>query len=149
MIELKAVPMNRVHFEVVISLLQEVSIFQPSPEIYDEIWTSFSSQPNSFPIVALSEGEVVGFAVLLVEQKVRGGKMGHIEDVVSHPDFRGLGVGRLLISELADIASTMGCYKVALHCHTQSVGFYEKCGFHPNGNSMQKFLLDSLPSKEF
>ena len=140
MIVFKHAPMKRIHFEVVVSLLQEISIFEPSPEIYDEIWTSFSSQPNSFPTVALSEGEVVGFASLLVERKVRGGKMGHIEDVVSHPDFRGLGVGRFLISELVDLASTLGCYKVALHCHTQSVGFYEKCGFHPNGNSMQKFL---------
>ena len=140
MIELKAIPMNRVHFEVVVSLLQEVSVFEPSPEIYDEIWTRFSSQPNSFPVVALREGEVVGFAVLLVEEKVRGGRLGHIEDVVSHPDFRGLGVGRFIISELTDIASTMGCYKVALHCHEQNVGFYEQCGFHPNGSSMQKFL---------
>ena len=140
MIELKAVPMDRLHFEVVVSLLQEISVFEPSFEIYDEIWTRFSSQPNSFPVVALSEGKVVGFAVLLVEQKVRGGKMGHIEDVVSHPDFRGLGVGSFLISELTDIASTMGCYKVALHCHEQNVGFYEQCGFHPNGRSMQKFL---------
>jgi glucosamine-phosphate N-acetyltransferase len=136
----KAVPMKRLHFEAVVSLLKELSAFEPSPEIYDEIWTSFSSQPNSFPLVALSEDEVVGFAVLLVEGKVRGGKMGHIEDVVSHPNFRGLGVGRFLISELTDIASKMGCYKVALHCQEHNVGFYEKCGFNSNGSSMQKFL---------
>jgi glucosamine-phosphate N-acetyltransferase len=137
---LKAVPMRRLHFEAVVSLLQELSVFEPSPEIYEEIWTNFSSQSNSFPLVALSEGEVVGFAVLLVEGKVRGGKMGHIEDVVSHPDFRGIGVGRLLISKLTEIASKIGCYKVALHCQEHNVGFYEKCGFNSNGSSMQKFL---------
>lgn len=136
----KAVPMKRLHFEAVVTLLKELSEFEPSPEIYDEIWTSFSSQSNSFPLVALSEEEVVGFAVLLVEGKVRGGKLGHIEDVVSHPNFRGLGVGRFLISELTDIASKMGCYKVALHCQEHNVGFYEKCGFNSNGSSMQKFL---------
>lgn len=136
----KAVPMKRLHFEAVVSLLKELSVFEPSPEMYDEIWTSFSSQPNSFPLVALSEEEVVGFAVLLVEGKVRGGKMGHIEDVVSHPNFRGLGVGRFLISELTDIASKIGCYKVALHCQEHNVGFYEKCGFTSNGSAMQKIL---------
>lgn len=140
MIAFKAVPMERLHFEAVIALMKELSEFEPPPEIFDEIWTSFSSQLNSFPLVVLSDAQVVGFAVLLVEGKVRGGKMGHIEDVVSHPDFRGLGVGRFLISELTDIASKMGCYKVALHCQEHNVGFYEKCGFKSNGSSMQKFL---------
>lgn len=140
MIAFKAIPMKRLHFEAVISLMKELSEFEPPPDIFDEIWTSFSSQLNSFPLVVLSDAQVVGFAVLLVEGKVRGGKMGHIEDVVSHPDFRGLGVGRFLISELTDIASKMGCYKVALHCQEHNVGFYEKCGFKSNGSSMQKFL---------
>jgi glucosamine-phosphate N-acetyltransferase len=136
----KAVPMKRLHFEAVVSLLKELSVFEPSPAVFDEIWTRFSSQSNSFPLVVVREGDVIGFAVLLVESKVRGGKMGHIEDVVSHPDFRGLGVGRFLISELTDIASRLGCYKVALHCQQHNVEFYEKCGFDSNGSSMQKFL---------
>ena len=140
MITFKATPMKRIHLEAVVSLLQELSIFEPSPEVFDEIWTRFSAQSNSFPLVVISEGDVIGFAVLLVESKVRGGKMGHIEDVVSHPDFRELGVGRFLISELSDMASRMGCYKVALHCQKHNVEFYKKCGFDSNGSSMQKFL---------
>ena len=140
MIALETVPMSRRYLEEVVALLQEVSVFEPAPETFEDIWARFSSQLNYFSIVILSAGRVVGFGALLVEHKIRGGKMGHIEDVVSSPEVRGLGVGRLLISELVKIASAQECYKVALHCQKHNVGFYEKCGFKSNGNSMQRIF---------
>ncbi len=136
----KAVPMRRHHLDRVVELLQEVSVFEPDPNTFDDIWDRFSTQANLFPLVVLSSERVLGFGVLLVEQKIRGGKMGHIEDVVSDPEFRGLGIGRLVIRHLLKIASTEGCYKVALHCQQHNVGFYEKYGFKPSGSSMQKIF---------
>ena len=104
MIALETVPMSRRYLEEVVALLQEVSVFEPAPETFEDIWARFSSQLNYFSIVILSAGRVVGFGALLVEHKIRGGKMGHIEDVVSSPEVRGLGVGRLLISELVKLS---------------------------------------------
>jgi len=132
--------MRRPHLNAVVALMQEISVFEPAPDTFDAIWTRFSTQSNSFPLVVLSGERVVGFGVLLIEHKIRGGKMGHIEDVVSDPGFRGMGVGQLLINQLMEIASVEGCYKVALHCQQRNVGFYEKCGFKSNGSSMQRLV---------
>lgn len=137
---LRTAPMARVHLEQVVSLLQELSIYEPSPESHDEIWSRFSDQTNSFPIVVLSDELVVAFGVLLVENKVRGGKLGHIEDVVSHPEKRGIGAGGLVVRELMELAEAHGCYKVALHCQVHNVGFYDKQGLIANGKSMQKLF---------
>lgn len=136
----RTAPMARVHLEQVVPLLQGLSIFEPPPESYDEIWSRFSDQSNSFPIVVMSEELVVAFGVLLIENKVRGGKLGHIEDVVSHPEKRGIGAGSLVVRELMELAEALGCYKVALHCQERNVGFYEKQGLKVNGKSMHKLF---------
>lgn len=90
-------------------------------------------------IVAEAEGLPVGYGVVLIEQKIRGGKVGHLEDIVTHPQHRGRGLGRELVEALAEEAFNLGCYKVALHCQPHNVAFYEKCGFLGSGNSMQRF----------
>jgi len=136
----RTAPMERVHLEQVVALLQNLSIFEPSPESLDEIWLRFSDQTNAFPRVVLNDESVVAFGVLLIENKVRGGKLGHIEDVVSHPDKRGLGAGSLVVRELIALSMSLGCYKVALHCQAHNVGFYEKQGLYVNGQSMQKLF---------
>lgn len=136
----RTAPMLRAHLEQVVSLLQEISAFEPSPAEFDEIWSRFTAQKNSYPLVVLSEEFVVAFGVLLIEHKVRGGKLGHIEDVVSHPDKRGLGAGSLVVRELIELAAGQGCYKVTLHCQEHNVGFYEKQGLTSNGKSLQKLF---------
>lgn len=125
MIAFETVPMRRPHLERVVELLQEISLYEPDSETFDDTWSRFTAQSHLFPLVVLSSERVVGFGALLVEQKIRGGKMGHIEDVVSDPEFRGLGIGRLVVGDLLKIASIEGCYKVALHCQQHNVGFYE------------------------
>ena len=124
----------------VFDLLRTISPFVPAPEIYDEIWTDFHRQENLIAIVVDVEGITAGYGVILIEQKIRGGKVGHIEDIVMHPQHRGTGLGRELVEALAKEALNLGCYKVALHCQPHNVAFYEKCGFSGSGNSMQRFL---------
>lgn len=87
----RTAPIARAHLEQVVSLLQELYDFGPSPGSYGAIWTRFSDQANPVPLVVMSEELVVAFRVPLVENKVRGGKMGRIEEVVSHPEKRGMG----------------------------------------------------------
>jgi len=133
--------MERGQMPAVIGLLQKISDFNPEPTTYDRIWADYSQQGHVFPIVAhLADGFVLGFGALLIERKIRGGSLGHIEDVATHHEFRGKGIGLTLMSKLTDIARERGCYKVALHCRKHNVSFYENCGFEASGTSMQKIL---------
>ncbi|KAH9600454.1 GNAT domain [Trypanosoma melophagium] len=75
--------------------------------------------------------KVVGTASLLVEPKfTRGGRsVGHIEDVVVDPAYRGKKLGKALLKSLCDIARSRGCYKVILDSAESSIEYYEKLDF--------------------
>jgi glucosamine-phosphate N-acetyltransferase len=90
--------------------------------------------------VAESEsGQIIGSITLLVEQKFihNGGKVGHIEDVVTRKEFSGKGVGSALVQKCINVAKDEKCYKVILDCSDANVPFYEKAGFRKHEVSMR------------
>ena len=123
----------------VIELLQSISEFKPSKSDFLSIWNSFSEQPNVYSLVAVMDNQIVGYGSIVIETKIRGGKIGHIEDIVSHLLFRKKGIGKAILDALFNVAKANGCYKVNLQCKEQSMEFYEKCGYEVCGVSMQKF----------
>jgi glucosamine-phosphate N-acetyltransferase len=124
----------------VIELLQSLSAFKPITAEHDAIWAAFDAQPNVHSVVAVSGGRTVGYGSIVIETKIRGGKMGHIEDIVTHADFRKQGIGKAVVDALFEIAEENGCYKVALQCKESSVPFYAKCDYELSGVAMQRFL---------
>jgi glucosamine-phosphate N-acetyltransferase len=133
-------PIQQKHIADVILLLQDISIYLPPRELYEEIWETFISQSNVFSIVATHNGKVVGYGSVVIETKIRGGKVGHIEDVVSHSEKRNKGLGKMITDKLFDIAKTNNCYKVSLQCQQQNIQFYEKCEYKRSGTTMQRFI---------
>ena len=126
--------------DAVIELLQSMSEFKPSKSEYLPIWKSFHQQSNVHSLVAVIDNQIVGYGSIVIETKIRGGKMGHIEDIVSHSLFRKKGIGKAIVDGLFDVAKINGCYKVALQCKEQNVKFYEKCGYELSGLAMQMFV---------
>ena len=97
---------------------------------------------NSFYklFVAVSDdSEIIGSTTLLIEQKFihDGGKVGHIEDVVTRNGYEGFGIGSSLINRSVQFAKQIGCYKVILECSIQNVPFYTKLGFKQHEVSMR------------
>ena len=124
----------------VIELLQSMSQFKPSKSEYLPIWNSFCQQTNVHSLVAIIDTQIVGYGSIVIETKIRGKKMGHIEDIVSHSLFQKKGIGKAIVDALFDVAKVNGCYKVALQCKKHNVKFYEKCGYEVSGLAMQMFL---------
>ena len=98
----------------VIELLQSISEFKPSISEYLPIWNSFCQQTNVHSLVAVLDSKIVGYGSIVIETKIRGGKMGHIEDIVTHLDYRNMGMGKLIILQLIKIAEQCKCYKVSI-----------------------------------
>ena len=71
---------------------------------------------------------IVGTAKLLVEPKFFD-PVGHIEDVVVDVNFRHMGIGKLLVDKLSEIAFSNGCYKVVLCVNPEMENFYKQCHF--------------------
>ncbi len=131
---------NRSDMPAIIELLQFLSEFKPLQSEYSEIWNEFNHQNNVYAVVAVIGEKIVGYGSIVVETKIRGGKMGHIEDIVSHTSFRKRGIGKAIIDALLKIAKEKGCYKVALQCKKHNILFYEKCDYEVSGVAMQHFI---------
>jgi glucosamine-phosphate N-acetyltransferase len=132
-------PVMQSDMDVVLELLQSISEYRPAKSEYLAIWNSFCQQDNVHSLVAVLDNQVVGYGSIVIETKIRGGKMGHIEDIVAHPLFRKKGIGKTVLDALFAVAKEHGCYKVALQCKEQNVGFYEKCDYTISGSAMQLF----------
>jgi glucosamine-phosphate N-acetyltransferase len=124
----------------VIELLQSISEFKPSKTEYSSIWDSYCKQSNVHSLVAVIDKHIVGYGTIVVDTKIRGGKMGHVEDIVSHSNYRKKGIGKAILNALLDVAKANGCYKVALQCKEHNVKFYENCNYEISGVAMQMFV---------
>ncbi|HCK04365.1 MAG TPA: hypothetical protein DHV86_06360, partial [Methylophilaceae bacterium] len=67
----------------VIEMLQSIAEFTPTKSDYPNIWDDFCKQANVHSLVAMIEGKIVGYGSVAIATKIRGGKVGYIEDVVS------------------------------------------------------------------
>lgn len=81
------------------------------------------------------DSKVIGCVTTILERKLKGNTL-HIEDVVSHKDYRGKGIGADLMTHCIRFAKKNNCYKIVLDCSDDIVGFYEKSGFKVSGNYM-------------
>jgi glucosamine-phosphate N-acetyltransferase len=106
----------------------------------EKILSKIKSYPFYAIFVAVKEdGEVIGSITILIEQKFihDGGKVGHIEDVVTRNEYEGRGVGKALVLKAIDFATKEKCYKVVLDCSRTNVEFYQKLGFRQHEISMR------------
>ena len=124
----------------IIEVFQSISDFTPPEEQHERIWAAFSGQSNVKAIVAECGGRIVAYGAIMLEVKIRGGILGHIEDIVTDKDHRKLGVGSKLMERLCEIAAENAAYKIVLECKEHNVPFYERLGFSLNGSAMEKLL---------
>lgn len=101
------------------------------------------SQLNSQVYVAEKNGEILGTAALLLEQKFinQGGKVAHIEDVAVRQDIQTQGIGKLLIRHLIDVASKASCYKIILDCKPELISYYNQFGFQESDRHLRLNLI--------
>jgi glucosamine-phosphate N-acetyltransferase len=123
----------------VIELLQSISEFKPSKSDFLPMWNSFCEQANVHSLVAVMNSQIVGYGSIVIEKKIRGGKMGHIEDIVSHSMFQKKAIGKAVVDALFNVAKANDCYKIVLQCKEHNIKFYEKCGYEVSGVAMQMF----------
>lgn len=77
------------------------------------------------------DNKIIATGTLLIEEKIihNCSRVGHIEDVVVHKDYRGMKLGKKILEYMINKAKIFDCYKIILDCDEKNVKFYEKCGF--------------------
>ena len=90
------------------------------------------ASPYSFPLVALDQnGSIVGYIcpMLLLDE-------GHILDVAVHRDFRGHGIGKLLVTRVLSDCREKGAAFVSLEVrpsNVEALTLYKSLGFTETG----------------
>ena len=104
--------------------------------------------------VLLSEinGEALTTCTLIVVPNLsRGGRpYAVIENVVTHPDHRGKGLGKAILDAACERAWRNECYKVMLSTgskRTAILSFYESAGFEQSRTGFQKRRLPKRQEK--
>jgi glucosamine-phosphate N-acetyltransferase len=123
-----------------LSNLSQVGQISQNIEEATKILDSIEENKLSKIYVAVgNNGQIIGSITLLVEQKFihNGGKVGHIEDVVTRKEYSGKGVGSALVQRCIEAAKEKKCYKVILDCSLANIAFYEKAGFRKYEVSMR------------
>jgi GNAT superfamily N-acetyltransferase len=92
----------------------------------------FGAQPRSEVILAEWDGVSAGFALYFHNFSTFLCRPGiYLEDVFVHPEYRGRGIGKALLLELARIARQRGCGRfewAVLNWNQPSIEFYESLG---------------------
>jgi GNAT superfamily N-acetyltransferase len=92
----------------------------------------FGPTPYFFCLMAEHEGRPAGFVLYFFNYSTWLGRPGlYLEDLFVEPEFRGLGIGKALLEQVAAIAVEKGCLRLqweVLDWNTPAVEFYRAMG---------------------
>ena len=114
----------------------EVSSVVEQIEQAREIWRQTLDRDGVTVFVSESEGRIAATCMLITAPNLlRGGRRhAFLENVVTHPQFRGRGHGRAVVEAALSHAWAQGCYHVMLQSGRKDPRvqrFYERCSFEP------------------
>ncbi len=98
----------------------------------------FGDRPHAEVVLAEDDGRPVGFALFFHNFSTFLGRPGiYLEDLFVLPEYRGSGIGRMLLAHLARLAVERGCGRMewaVLDWNSDAIKFYERLGARPNSD---------------
>ena len=125
---------------VILGLIRDLATYERAPDAVVATETGlrdvlFGPKPSAEVLLALQNGEPVGFAVFFHNFSTWLGRPGlYLEDLFVRPEKRGKGYGRALLERLAQIAKERGCGRMewaVLDWNDPAIQFYRKLGAAP------------------
>jgi GNAT superfamily N-acetyltransferase len=109
----------------------------------------FGARPVAEALLAWDDGQPAGFAVYYHNYSTFLGRPGiYLEDIFVKPEFRGKGIGRSLLSHIANLAMERGCRRLewsVLDWNETAIRFYKSLGAEPkNGWTVYQLGGDAL-----
>src|ERR1700685_767625 len=96
--------------------LSEVSPTREPAERAQQIWSEILSHENVMVFVSVEEARVIATCMLITAPNLlrAGQRHGFLENVVTHPEFRGRGRGGAVVQAALAAAWAKDCYHVLL-----------------------------------
>lgn len=102
----------------------------------ERIWAQMLARDGLTVFVAEADAKIVATCMLVTAPNLLRGGRPHafLENVVTHPDYRGRGFGRAVVLAALAMAWEQNCFHVFLQSGRTDPRvhrFYEACGFEP------------------
>jgi len=114
----------------------EVSAAAEPIEAAERIWRDMLSHDGAAVFVSAIDARIVATCMLITTPNLLRAGRGHgfLENVVTHPAFRGQGHGRAVVHAALALAWARNCHHVFLQTGRKDPRvhrFYQQCGFKP------------------
>jgi GNAT superfamily N-acetyltransferase len=128
---------TRADIPLILAFIRELAEYERAPEavVADEATLAeslFGERPGAEVVIAEADGEPAGFALFFHNFSTWLGKRGlYLEDLFVRPQFRGRGLGLLLMRFLAKLAIERDCGRFewwVLDWNTPAIDFYRRLG---------------------
>jgi GNAT superfamily N-acetyltransferase len=122
---------------VIVELIRELAAYEKLEHLVVATPESiaphlFGDKPSAEVVLAEVDGGVVGFALFFTNFSTFLGRPGlYLEDLFVKPAFRGLGLGKALLTHLGALAVARGCGRFewsVLDWNRSAIEFYERMG---------------------
>lgn len=122
---------------LILELIRGLAIYEREPDAVtateeDLLRDGFGAEPFFHCLIAEHDGRAAGFAFYFFNYSTWLGRPGlYLEDLFVQPEFRGLGIGKALLAQVAAIAVEKGCPRLqweVLDWNTPAVEFYRALG---------------------
>ena len=133
-------PVEKKDLDYIFPLLDQLTEIDYSLRDKNKCWDNFINNTSSNSIVGVYKDKIIAYGSIVIENKIRGEKAGHIEDIVIDKSVRGNNIGIKLIEKLIEIGREKNCYRTTLLCDKNLIKFYNKTGFTLNGVAMKIIL---------
>jgi len=121
----------------ILAFIQALAAYEREPDAVaatqaDLLRDGFGPKPFYFCLIAESDGRPAGFALYFFNYSTWLGRPGlYLEDLFVPAEFRGLGIGKALLQQVAAIAVEKGCRRLqweVLDWNTPAIDFYTAMG---------------------
>jgi GNAT superfamily N-acetyltransferase len=130
-------PATRADVPQILAFIRALAAYEREPEAVRATEAGlerdgFGPNPFYFCLIAEHDGLPAGFALYFFNYSTWLGRPGlYLEDIFVEPEFRGRGIGKLLLERVAAIAVEKGCQRLqweVLDWNTPAIEFYRAMG---------------------
>lgn len=106
-------------------------LFKPYGKIQKYVYDELDS--NSFHLGVLFNGKVIAYSRLTLVNLEK--KIGKISNVAVSPQYNSMGIGHNMLKKHIEKAIEEEMKSIFLHARIDTIDFYRKSGFEPEGDS--------------
>lgn len=130
-------PATRDDVPEILKLIRELATYERDPDAAvaterDLLRDGFGETPRFHVVMAELDGAVAGMAFYFFNYSTWDGRVGvYLEDIFVRPRFRGEGIGRALMREMARVTLREGGTRLVLQVldwNEPAIGFYQRMG---------------------